>query len=297
MQLMMSAFDHMEAQSQVNGSSLWNLLSQMINVESINPLPIRDVLIQRERERIIKEKVLPHNRLFHFSNTTSLNANVLQSLSEASAIGQQDCKDFFLALMGSKPYWPDICSLFEFSLMKFTTCLQCGKDQRSDSAQQEFQLYLDLDCPQQEMSMNEFINQEMNEPLKVDDWRHEDGCGKRGGNTFQRIRKLDSLQYLLVIVKRLSQFPGQPLKINNTKLEVTPHIEIKKSETSFTKFKPIAVIHHDGYVSGNDTRGHYMTDVFDIKSGQWLRTSDDSEPSLINNVSDQGYIFLYKREL
>ena len=180
--------------------------------------------------------------------------------------------------------------------MKFTACLQCGQDQRSELPQQELQLYLDLDCPQKEMSMAEFINQEINEPLKVDDWRHEDGCGKKGGNTFQRIRKLDSLKFLLVIVKRLSQLPGQPLEIKKTKLKVTSQIEIKKSETSFVKFKPIAVIHHDGHVLGNDTRGHYMTDVFDIKTSQWLRTSDDSEPRKIITVTDQGYIFLYKRD-
>ena len=57
MQLMMSAFDHMDIQSHENKSPLWKLLFKVINVESMNPLPIRDVLIQRERERIIEERV------------------------------------------------------------------------------------------------------------------------------------------------------------------------------------------------------------------------------------------------
>ena len=299
MQLMLSAFDHLDIQEQVSSerSALWTILSQMLSGESLNPLPLRDIFVQRERERIIEEHVLPQNRLFHYAGTTSVENNVLKSLSEASRIGQQDCKDFFLALIGSKAYWPDICSLFEFSLLKFTTCFHCGQDQRSEHSQQEFQLYLDLDCPQNEMSMSEFIHQEINEPLKVDDWRHEDGCGKKkGGNTFQRIRNLEDLPFLIVIVNRLIQLPGQQLQINKTKLRVTQAIEIKKSENSFVKFKPIAVIHHDGYVSGNDTRGHYMTDVFDIKSSQWLRTSDDAEPKKLETITDQGYIFLYKRE-
>ena len=269
----------------------------MVNAETLNLLPIRDILIQRERERIIEDHVLPQNRLFHYAGTTSVDINVLKSLSEATRIGQQDCKDFFLALIGSKAYWPDVCSLFEFSLLKFTTCFHCGQDQRSEHSEHEFQLYLDLDCPQNEMSMSEFIHQEINEPLKVDDWRHQDGCGKKkGGNTFQRIRNLENLQFLLVIVKRLVQLPGQNLQINQTKLRVTQEIEVKKSEDSFVKFKPIAVIHHDGYVSGNDTRGHYMTDVLDKKSSQWLRTSDDTEPRKLETITDQGYIFLYKRE-
>ena len=67
------------------------------------------------------------------------------------------------------------------------------------------------------------------------------------------------------------------------------------NENSSVKFKPIAVIHHDGYVHGNDTRGHYMADILDHSSNQWLRTSDDAKPRSINSVSNQGYIFLYKK--
>ena len=152
---------------------------------------------------------------------------------------------------------------------------------------------LRLECPKKDTNMNDFVNEYFNEPNPVTNWRHEDGCGRRTeGNNFQRLKNIDNQEFFILLVTRLK---GEPLTIDRTKLEVTPTIDIKKTENSSVKFKPIAVIHHDGYVHGNDTRGHYMADILDHSSNQWLRTSDDAEPRSINSVSNQGYIFLYKK--
>ena len=53
---------------------------------------------------------------------------------------------------------------------------------------------------------------------------------------------------------------------------------------------------HIGDVQGNETSGHYKADVRNL-DGNWYRTSDDMMPQKIieNDVSDQGYIFLYKK--
>ena len=60
---------------------------------------------------------------------------------------------------------------------------------------------------------------------------------------------------------------------------------------------PIAIIHHSGNVTGNTTEGHYQADVLDSHSQQWIRTSDDDLPVKIDmrSVTDQGYIYLYKK--
>ena len=294
MQLMLCAFDHMRNQETEDKSDLWKILWNMKTMEScsLNPLPIRDILIQREQERIVEENVVPQNRLFHFSGTQTTDLRSLKSLSESSRIGQQDCKDFFVSLWESCHFWPDVCSLFSISIFKFTTCLSCGSDslQNSNTTAEPF-LY--LECPKEDMNMNDFVNEHFNEPNRVKEWRHEDGCGKRTeGNNFQRLKNIDNQEFFILMVKRLK---GEPLTIDRTKLEVTPTIALKKTENSSVKFKPIAVIHHDGYVHGNDTRGHYMADILDHSSNQWLRTSDDAEPRSINSVSNQGYIFLYKK--
>ena len=295
MQLMLCAFDHMSNQDAEDKSDFWKVLWNMKEVEncSLNVLPVRDILIQRERQRIVEESVVPQNRLFHFAGTHTTDLNSLQSISESSRIGQQDCKDFFLSLWENRHYWPDVCSLFNISLLKFTTCLSCGQDSIPNSHSEPF---LFLDCPQEEMNMNEFVNLQLNEPTLVTEWKDEDGCGKKTtGNRFQRLRNLDNQEFIILIVQRLNQDQGGPLTINNTGLQVTPTIDLKKTENNFVQFEPIAVIHHDGYVFGNDTRGHYMADILDKSTNQWMRTSDDAEPEVIESVSRQGYIFLYRR--
>merc|ERR1712102_119188 len=100
MQLVLAAFDH-SSEVATNGSHLWEPLLQCKmkdEGEIINPLEIRDLLLAKERDRILLKGVRPENRLFHYANTNSTNESRLRSLSEASRIGQQDCKDFFLCI-------------------------------------------------------------------------------------------------------------------------------------------------------------------------------------------------------
>ena len=86
------------------------------------------------------------------------------------------------------------------------------------------------------------------------------------------------------------------LTINSRKIEVESDVTIRGHDDKMVKFKPICVIHHIGHVTGNDTRGHYMADVLDATSNRWLRTSDDEMPRPIARVTDNGYIFLLKRD-
>ena len=58
----------------------------------------------------------------------------------------------------------------------------------------------------------------------------------------------------------------------------------------------LAVLFHIGDVDGHEAYGHYKADVLN-QEGNWHRTSDDDLPRKISerSVSNQGYIFLYKR--
>ena len=38
-----------------------------------------------------------------------------------------------------------------------------------------------------------------------------------------------------------------------------------------------------------------MADILDIKTNQWIRTSDDDDPKAVLQPSTQGYIFLFKK--
>ena len=102
-------------------------------------------------------------------------------------------------------------------------------------------------------------------------WRHEDGCGERTTGKHSRvIQNIENVQFLMFVVPRLHN-AGRRLKIDKTKIEVDSEVEIKSSTESFVKFKAISIIHHKGYITGNDTRGHYLADVLDVETNQWIR--------------------------
>ena len=77
------------------------------------------------------------------------------------------------------------------------------------------------------------------------------------------------------------------------------HEEIQLLDTDGRSaiFFPIAIIHHAGYVEGDDTGGHYQADVKNKSSNSWYRTSDNEPPEELHekNLTQEGYIFLYKK--
>ena len=87
------------------------------------------------------------------------------------------------------------------------------------------------------------------------------------------------------------------LEIQKQRISLGNEVELQDTKGVLSLFKPIAVIHHRGEVIGNTTRGHYRADVLDSSSNQWFRTSDDEPPKNISQsgVTNQGYIFLYKK--
>ena len=297
MQLTLAALDHADELSP-NGSDLWELLISYKSEDTeqiLNPLNVRNILIEKERERISANNILPENRLFHFAGTSGKSLRQLKLLSESSRIGQQDCKDFFICLQENKGNWMDLFNLFRFSTVESTRCSQC------DTVQGNFipaiRSFLQIDSPPVNMKMSDYLAAHLNQTTTVTDWRHEDGCGRKvnGIHTF-RIQNIDQVQFITVIVNRLTYNLQGVLTINNRKIEVEPDVTIRGHDDKLVKFKPICVIHHIGHVIGNDTRGHYMADVLDVKSNRWLRTSDDEMPRAITRVTDNGYIFLLKRD-
>ena len=67
------------------------------NTYALDPLPIRDIIIQKEKERIRRKKIAPVNRLFDLGNMEIFeDQNILMASSGIRRLGQQDCKDFFL---------------------------------------------------------------------------------------------------------------------------------------------------------------------------------------------------------
>ena len=271
MQLMLALLDHSDQTAMTARSELLRMLFSLKSdgVKTLNPLPVRNLLMKTERQRIISDNVRPINRLFHYYETTTTDVKRLEKLSEASRIGQQDCLDFFVCLNENKKQWQDIVSLFEISTFQKTVCQSCGGVQRGESSEKHS--FISLDCPAQNISLKHLVNLQINEGKMIEDWRHEDGCGERTTGKHSRvIQNIENVQFLMFVVPRLHN-AGRRLKIDKTKIEVDSEVEIKSSTESFVKFKAISIIHHKGYITGNDTRGHYLADVLDVETNQWIR--------------------------
>ena len=269
MQLMLTLLDHSDQVFLTARSELLQLLFSLKGdgVKTLNPLPVRDLLMKTERQRIISDNVAPSNRLFHYFETTTTDVKRLEKLSEASRIGQQDCLDFFVCLNENNSHWQDIASLFEISTFQMTICQSCGGVQRDEDSEKHS--FLSLDCPDQNISLNHLVNMRINKGEMMED---QDGCGVRTtGKHLRVVQNIESVQFLMFVVPRLQHNASRRLKIDKTKIEVDSEVEVKSSTGSFVKFKAISIIHHKGYVTGNDTRGHYLADVLDVETNQWIR--------------------------
>ena len=195
MQLVLAAFDHL-SDLDTNGSPMWKLLlsyKMKTEDEVINPLEIRDLLLEKERMRIVSKNVQPVNRLFHYANSTTMDVNRLKHMSEASRIGQQDCKDFFECFEQNRESWDDVYNLFKFSITKATLCMHCMQESRPPGY--DSHSFLMFESPQHDMSLENYVRMHLNESTDVANWRHEDGCNMIGnGKNSIRLTNVEETQ-------------------------------------------------------------------------------------------------------
>ena len=125
LQLTLTAMEHLDI-CQETGSPLWKQLISLLKEgksPSLDPLPIRDILIRREKQRILEKKIAPVNRLFDLGLAEIFqDSNLLIEANRQKQIGQQDCKDFFICLSENLEHWPDVYGLFAFQSISFTMC-------------------------------------------------------------------------------------------------------------------------------------------------------------------------------
>ena len=99
---------------------------------------------------------------------------------------------------------------------------------------------------------------------------------------FNKVKDIEECDFLIIVIKRLVNF-GEGPEILRNKLPLGGDTRITDANNQTGTYKPLAVLFHIGEVLNLD--------------GNWYRTSDEDVPRKIStrSVSDQGYIFLYKR--
>ena len=152
-------------------------------------------------------------------------------------------KDFFLCLSENHKSWPDIYSMFKFSISPYTICGNCHQEATGSSIKQ---MVLILPPPTQRISLSDYISHHLHRPSFVPGWRHEDGCGQKTvGQHYQRINDVTSMNFFIILVERLMQKAGK-LVINSQGVDCQNNIQVTDWEQNTADFKPIAVIHHTG---------------------------------------------------
>ena len=179
-------------------------------------------------------------------------------------------------------------------MRSFSQCRRCGH--RSSQANFSEFIFLEFDCPGSGSKMSTFMNERMEKPEIIPEWRDEEGCGPQSeALNYSKINNIDETEFIIVVLRRLVDFGNGPMILRNNVL-VDHEVWLSDIQNRSSKFRPLSVIFHIGDVQGKDTFGHYKADVRNL-DGNWYRTSDETMPQMIKEaeISDQGYIYLYQK--
>ena len=301
MKVVLAALNHLtEDHNTSHKSNLYKALLKYKNGSSsrpLNPDEVRKELYKKEKDRILQNKVNKNSRLFHFSYTSAMNPTKFDDQEKRFRKTQQDAQDFFLCLKENRHHFPDVFELFKFTSVEYTVCRQCGGESRSGDEAIQCVTFMSLPT---DKTMAQLIYEQFNESTVVPEWRHEGGNSQcryitRDADKFFKIKDIDEVKFLVIRVDRVRRQENDTLFLVETEVPVGGDVEIMDFSGVSALFKPIAVLHHQGFVLNNETAGHYQADVLHPESQQWYQTSDDSKPFQINNPSSKGYIFIYKK--
>ena len=263
----------------------------------LDPVPIRDIIVNKEKQRILKGNIAPANRLFDLGlEEVFEESNLVMDPRGIQRLGQQDCRDFFICIIENREHWEDVFNLFKIGSVNYTSCSLCNHVSEQDQSMLPNAFFL-FEVPEENVTVSAFIEGKLNFAENVFGWKDEDGCKKKTvGKYHTKIKDMRSIDCIIIILNRLIKVDDN-LEIVRRKVPLGINISLTDVNGLQGVFMPIAIIHHSGNVTGNTTEGHYQADVLDSHSRQWIRTSDDDLPVKIDmrSVTDQGYIYLYKK--
>ena len=157
--MVLTALDHID-KFEENGSPLWKeliYLKKEGKSTSLNPLKVRDIIIEAEKDRIRRDNIIPINRLFDLGNMEIFeNRGLLLEHSRDNRIGQQDCKDFFICLSQNREQWNDVFNLFMVESESYTICQNCSHVSRQENSNTNSSFLL-FECPDKNVTMSSFL--------------------------------------------------------------------------------------------------------------------------------------------
>ena len=276
-------------------SHLGNLLIEYKNTnleKSLRTSDVRKLLVEADVKRRKNEENLIKNTIPNPEEQRRA-INAIQRSKLDLEYGQQDSRDFFIALSQCKEIFKDVYDFLKYSIYVSTTCLKC-KDTTVPSIQEE--LYREIDCPRHRSNLKEAVIDSFMSGINLNDRICPNpNCYYRDAVTRSQIHDISTAEYLTVILQRTKIIDGRETIVEN-EVHSTDTVVLFDSIGIRATYEPIAVIQHQGSINiQGQSSGHYTAD---IKNGQqWFRTSDNDIPVAItpSQVSKTGYIIILAR--
>ena len=204
--------------------------------------------------------------------------------------GEQGARDILILLGENMASWMDIfCHLYHTTVQTIS-CKYCQS--QSVRAQEDAQLYYEIECPRDQSNMKRWIESLVNKGTDIEEYKCL-GCKEKQNAFLQsQIKTEASSNFLIVLIKR------SEVTYNN-RITATDDITLIDSNNVPRSYTPLSVIYHVGGVrSKQGSVRHYLCDVKSKVDGNWYRTSDATQPKRLKKeeVSKEGYIILYMRK-
>jgi hypothetical protein len=117
-----------------------------------SPILIRDIVMEKERERIRDE---PGSQLIALDDTN-----------------QQCVRDFLIALTMNHVHWSDLFMVFCFQMVEETICgNQACK--HTNTTEQDPRMYLELEVPPDGSQLNHFVEEALSQSYPVENYHCE----------------------------------------------------------------------------------------------------------------------------
>ena len=145
LQLILTALDHTDSTNQFTSDLGNELINLKFNEESqsLDPTETKNILVSTENTRValrlseLESEISDPIELQH-------QLELVERLCLDLYSGQQCVKDFFLCLCENAVSWPDVCSIFNFSVTYSTLCCACD----NLNTHETIQLYIEIPVPQ-----------------------------------------------------------------------------------------------------------------------------------------------------
>ena len=251
LQLVLTALDHKHNIEDItaygSASVLWDQLIWLKGKDpsvDLDPTDIKNVLIQREKERISRGNMAPNQMLFDLGNLPIMYTEDGGDI-RVNRIGQQDCKDFFYCLDENRESWYDVFNLFKVQTLTMTECASCNHVSRQEVSGPASSI-IELECPIVPVSMKHYVENKINGYEEYTGWRDEDGCGKvTVGKSSTRIANIEDTEYVVFVLKRLTVVQNN-MEIIKTEIsvDVNDRVNLTDVDGRTAQFDPIPIIHH-----------------------------------------------------